>query len=290
MTRTLPQPTQDGPRSRKRILKPVVEKKRRDRINHSLAELRSLLLNSTSDPRLQNPKIEKAEILDLAVEYLHKWTTGANDAAKTRHAQEVSPPRLGPPSTFMESAGFKQCMADLASYVHKITPAQRTSLIDGLGGRRADMQPPPQPPQQPQQPPPLPPPPSHPELEQRLCHAPPSLDSSCSSASERRDDSPKFPFLSHSSFSHSPHCSTPLHDYLSPPHSPWFSPLSGYSTTSPPFVTYACHFTFPPTPQSCNSSLSTLPAPVAFTPTPGLFLPLQPPPQRWPCASLWRPW
>lgn len=26
--------------------------------------------------RLQNPKIEKAEILDLAVEYLQKWTKG----------------------------------------------------------------------------------------------------------------------------------------------------------------------------------------------------------------------
>lgn len=89
-----------------------MEKKRRDRINQSLAELRSLLLQSTSDPvsqvkavksqlflncanvlrsmmfsippacyftrdghqRLQNPKIEKAEILDLAVEYLKKWT------------------------------------------------------------------------------------------------------------------------------------------------------------------------------------------------------------------------
>lgn len=32
------------------ILKPVVEKKRRDRINQSLAELRSLLLKHTSDP------------------------------------------------------------------------------------------------------------------------------------------------------------------------------------------------------------------------------------------------
>lgn len=32
------------------VLKPVVEKKRRDRINQSLAELRSLLLKHTSDP------------------------------------------------------------------------------------------------------------------------------------------------------------------------------------------------------------------------------------------------
>ncbi|XP_020773537.1 hairy-related 11 [Boleophthalmus pectinirostris] len=272
MTKTLPNSPQDGNRSRKRILKPVVEKKRRDRINHSLAELRSLLLNSTSDPRLQNPKIEKAEILDLAVEYLHKWTSGANDAVQIRHTP-VSPPRLEPSSVFtMETAGFKQCMAELTSYIHKITPAQRSSLIEGLK-RHTDTHPPSL---------------NH-ELEQRLGHVPSSLDSSYSS-SDKKEDSLKFPFLSHS-FNHSPHCSTPLHDYLSPPLSPWLSPLSGYST-SPPFVTYACHFTFPPTPPSCNSSLSTLPAPVPFTPTPGVYLPLQPPP-RGACsssASVWRPW
>ncbi|KAJ0050121.1 hypothetical protein NL108_012006 [Boleophthalmus pectinirostris] len=245
MTKTLPNSPQDGNRSRKRILKPVVEKKRRDRINHSLAELRSLLLNSTSDPV---------------------------NAVQIRHTP-VSPPRLEPSSVFtMETAGFKQCMAELTSYIHKITPAQRSSLIEGLK-RHTDTHPPSL---------------NH-ELEQRLGHVPSSLDSSYSS-SDKKEDSLKFPFLSHS-FNHSPHCSTPLHDYLSPPLSPWLSPLSGYST-SPPFVTYACHFTFPPTPPSCNSSLSTLPAPVPFTPTPGVYLPLQPPP-RGACsssASVWRPW
>ncbi|KAK7899485.1 hypothetical protein WMY93_020338 [Mugilogobius chulae] len=230
MTKTLPNPTQEGNRSRKR--------------------------------RLQNPKIEKAEILDLAVEYLHKWTSGANDATKKLQIQEVSPPRLEPASVFtMESAGFKQCMVDLASYVHKISPAQRTSLIEGLK-RHVDMQPPPHP---------------NPELEQRLgAVVPMSLDSSYSSSSERKDDSLKFPFLHSHSFSHSPHCSTPLHDYISPPHSPWFSPLSTYS---PPLVTYACHFTFPPTPPSSNSSLATLAAPVNFTQSQNLHVPLQPPPR-----------
>uniref|UniRef100_A0A3B3HD87 Hairy-related 11 n=1 Tax=Oryzias latipes TaxID=8090 RepID=A0A3B3HD87_ORYLA len=66
-----------------RILKPVVEKKRRDRINQSLGELRSLLLNVTSDPRLHNPKLEKAEILDLAVEYLKKWFEKFKQSGRT---------------------------------------------------------------------------------------------------------------------------------------------------------------------------------------------------------------
>uniref|UniRef100_A0A8C6T031 BHLH domain-containing protein n=1 Tax=Neogobius melanostomus TaxID=47308 RepID=A0A8C6T031_9GOBI len=258
MTKTLQNSGQEDCRSRKRILKPVVEKKRRDRINHSLAELRTLLLNSTSNPRLQNPKIEKAEILDLTVEYLHKWTTGANDGPKIKQAPEVSPPHSEPSVFTMENAGFKQCVFELASYMHKITPAQRVSLIEGLKWHTETQ-----------------PPPRNPDLEQRLGHNPAPLDSSYSS--DKKEDSIKFPFLSHS-FSRSPHCSTPLQDYLSPPHSPWFSPLSSYST-SPPFVSYTCHFTFPPTPPSCSSSLSTLPAPVSFTPSTGQHMPLQPPPR-----------
>ncbi|XP_063045929.1 uncharacterized protein LOC134439932 [Engraulis encrasicolus] len=57
-----------------RVLKPVIEKKRRDRINQKLHELRVLLLRCTQDQRLQNPKLEKAEILDLAVLYLRRDT------------------------------------------------------------------------------------------------------------------------------------------------------------------------------------------------------------------------
>lgn len=58
----------------KRTLKPVIEKKRRDRINYNLDALRDLLFKNTADTRLQNPKLEKAEILDLAVQYIKKTT------------------------------------------------------------------------------------------------------------------------------------------------------------------------------------------------------------------------
>ncbi|KAG7329228.1 hypothetical protein KOW79_007402 [Hemibagrus wyckioides] len=63
----------------RRKLKPVIEKKRRDRINQNLAVLRDLLFNSTADTRLQNPKLEKAEILDLAVQYIRKNTHDKTD-------------------------------------------------------------------------------------------------------------------------------------------------------------------------------------------------------------------
>ncbi|XP_041947451.1 transcription factor HES-7-like [Alosa sapidissima] len=63
-------------RKSRRILKPVIEKQRRDRINGRLEELRALLLSTTQDTRLRNPKLEKAEILELTVEFIRKKADG----------------------------------------------------------------------------------------------------------------------------------------------------------------------------------------------------------------------
>uniref|UniRef100_A0A672YPK1 BHLH domain-containing protein n=1 Tax=Sphaeramia orbicularis TaxID=375764 RepID=A0A672YPK1_9TELE len=233
---------------------------KRDRINQSLSELRTLLLNSTCDPRLQNPKIEKAEILDLTVEYLQKWTKGTNEACSS--------------SLFtIEGAGFQQCMARLSSYMHKITPEQRTHLMEGLKHHTENQQ------QRPHTSS------SAAAFELTLSELPPT-------GSERKEEPPKLLFLP-------PSCSTPRHDYLSPPPSPWFSPLSTYAT-SPTFPSFACHFSFPPTslspPSAHNATSSTLPQPshAIHTPTPALHLhPPRHPTQGEvspPSSSIWRPW
>ncbi|KAM8972544.1 uncharacterized protein RCH25_018279 [Pelodytes ibericus] len=57
-------------REDKRLMKPVIEKKRRDRINQSLEHLRVLLLESTKDESLKNPKTEKVDILTKTVQFL----------------------------------------------------------------------------------------------------------------------------------------------------------------------------------------------------------------------------
>ncbi|KAL7863187.1 hypothetical protein SRHO_G00121710 [Serrasalmus rhombeus] len=54
----------------RRVPKPLMEKRRRDRINHSLETLRLLLLESTCNEKLKNPKVEKAEILECVVNFL----------------------------------------------------------------------------------------------------------------------------------------------------------------------------------------------------------------------------
>ncbi|XP_055033646.2 hairy-related 5 [Misgurnus anguillicaudatus] len=52
------------------VPKPLMEKRRRDRINQSLETLRLLLLENTHNEKLKNPKVEKAEILESVVNFL----------------------------------------------------------------------------------------------------------------------------------------------------------------------------------------------------------------------------
>ncbi|XP_030594470.1 hairy-related 11 [Archocentrus centrarchus] len=236
MSRKLRNQTQNDGKSRKRTLKPVVEKKRRDRINQSLAELRHLLMDATSDPRLQNPKIEKAEILDLAVEFLQKWADNASSQMETHapladlgHSESTALPLFS-----TESAGFQQCVAQLTSYMHRITPAQRASLIEGLKHQAKRL-----------------------ELKSgfntKMMPDAACVETICSSDS--KEESPMLLFPSYSPFQPLS-CSTPCHDYLSPPPSPWFSPSFSMYSTSSPFASYACNFSFPPnlSPPSSNTS------------------------------------
>ncbi|XP_069043788.1 transcription factor HES-7-like [Lepisosteus oculatus] len=58
----------------RRMWKPQAERRRRERINHSLERLRVLLLESTREEMLKNPKLEKAEILERAVQHMRRWT------------------------------------------------------------------------------------------------------------------------------------------------------------------------------------------------------------------------
>lgn len=137
----------------------------------------------------------------------------------------------------MEGAGFQQCVAQLAGYMHKIPAAQRTSLMEGLkipgaGGLPS-----------------------------------PAADVVCTS--ERKDESNRC--RTHSP--PQPHaCSTPCHDTFSPPTSPWFSPSFSAYASSPPFPSFSCHFSFPPSlsPPSPNTAFPLHPfpsTPPTFSPT-----------------------
>lgn len=190
------------------------------------------------------------------------------------------------PSLSIQNAGFQQCMAQLGSYMHKIAPAQRTSLMEGLK-RHTETETQTQQQQRPEF-----------NLLDAAC-----TDPVCTSDSSREDSS-KFPFSSHSPFQPQS-CSSPCHDYLTPPSSPWFSP-SSFSTyaTSPPFPSFTSHFTFPPSlsPPSSNTSLYSFSPTGPHTGPAGPHFPSTAAPRTSPhltqrdgsqlnsSSSTWRPW
>ncbi|KAM9471222.1 LOW QUALITY PROTEIN: hairy-related 11 [Clarias gariepinus] len=108
--------------SMRRKLKPVIEKKRRDRINQNLAVLRTLLFNSTADTRLQNPKLEKAEILDLTVQYIRKNTR--DKTGKKDMSQCVSPTQTNS-SKPASAAHTHQCVPDFTSFMGQMHHFER---------------------------------------------------------------------------------------------------------------------------------------------------------------------
>uniref|UniRef100_A0A3P8SL34 Hairy-related 5 n=1 Tax=Amphiprion percula TaxID=161767 RepID=A0A3P8SL34_AMPPE len=76
-----------------RVSKPQMEKRRRERINHSLETLRLLVLESTNSEKLKNPKVEKAEILESVVEFLktERDTEKGHQAVKRVLSSEQRP-------------------------------------------------------------------------------------------------------------------------------------------------------------------------------------------------------
>ncbi|KAF1582245.1 UNVERIFIED_CONTAM: Transcription factor HES-7.1-A, partial [Eudyptes pachyrhynchus] len=91
------------------LLKPLMEKRRRDRMNRSLDRLRLLLLAATRDERLQNPKVEKAEILQKTVVTMFLFGTepsGTEELFLRRYR-----------------SGYRECLARAAHFLQAI-PAE----------------------------------------------------------------------------------------------------------------------------------------------------------------------
>ncbi|OCT70678.1 transcription factor HES-5 [Xenopus laevis] len=78
--------SRENPKSKtslRQIRKPVVEKMRRDRINSSIKQLR-MLLEKEFQRHQPNSKLEKADILEMTVNYLKEHQLQMNAAAFAR--------------------------------------------------------------------------------------------------------------------------------------------------------------------------------------------------------------
>ncbi|XP_065086966.1 enhancer of split mbeta protein-like [Ochlerotatus camptorhynchus] len=76
MSGKIPQPSSLEPLSRtyqyRKVMKPMLERKRRARINRCLDELKELMVSALQSEGENVSKLEKADILELTVRHLHK--------------------------------------------------------------------------------------------------------------------------------------------------------------------------------------------------------------------------
>lgn len=108
----------NGARSDRKIRKPLVEKKRRARINESLQELRVLIADADA-------KIENAEVLEMTVRRV--------ESILQNRAQEVDAVNREACERF--AAGYIQCMHDVHTFVSNcagIEPFVATELLNHL--------------------------------------------------------------------------------------------------------------------------------------------------------------
>lgn len=119
----------------RRASKPLMEKRRRARINHSLSQLKSLLLDGHSKKESQNPrsaKLEKADILEMTVRHLQGIHQGQNLSGT--HAMEAR-----------FQAGFAECAREVTRFICNtdVEASLRSRLLGHLASCLASLPPPP---------------------------------------------------------------------------------------------------------------------------------------------------
>ncbi|KAM5125415.1 transcription factor HES-4-like [Callospermophilus lateralis] len=103
-------PTPDKPRSaaeHRQSSKPIMEKRPRARINQSLAQLKTLILDSVRKDSSRHSKLEKADILEMTVIHLQNLRRFQVTAALSS-----DPAVLG-----KYRAGFNECLAEVTRFL-----------------------------------------------------------------------------------------------------------------------------------------------------------------------------
>ncbi|XP_076332126.1 uncharacterized protein LOC143237121 [Tachypleus tridentatus] len=97
----------------KKICKPLLERQRRARINRYLAELKTLVLDTgkTRSEEKHQCKLEKADILELTVQHLHRVQN--QDTAKCFEEVERS-------TKNKFQSGYAECVKDVTSFVSSL--------------------------------------------------------------------------------------------------------------------------------------------------------------------------
>ncbi|XP_022905191.1 transcription factor HES-2-like [Onthophagus taurus] len=105
-----------APAEPRRANKPLMEKRRRARINQSLAALKALILDTAKQDNAKHSKLEKADILELTVRHFQ------------RHRS------LDQPGVHRYRAGYADCVKEVQRYLE--TPDAHTMTVVDAGVRQ----------------------------------------------------------------------------------------------------------------------------------------------------------
>ena len=114
------------------ISKPLMEKRRRDRINKSLAELKTILIDVLKRDQNSCTKLEKADILEMTVNYLRSTTHRPAPLGKSEY-----------------ETGRKSALDHTIKMIQSnpgLTDIQKANLIVQIGGEKPTTAPQPPPP------------------------------------------------------------------------------------------------------------------------------------------------
>ncbi|KAG8179461.1 hypothetical protein JTE90_021025 [Oedothorax gibbosus] len=109
----------------RRATKPIMEKRRRARINQCLSELKTLILDALNKDPSRHSKLEKADILEMTVRHLQNIQRQQMAAAISTDSSVLN----------KFKAGFNECATEVTRYVSRIEgvdPALRQRLLSHL--------------------------------------------------------------------------------------------------------------------------------------------------------------
>lgn len=94
----------------RRATKPIMEKRRRARINQCLSELKALILDALNKDPSRHSKLEKADILEMTVRHLQNI-----------QRQQMAAAISTDPSVLNKfKAGFNECASEVSRYINRI--------------------------------------------------------------------------------------------------------------------------------------------------------------------------
>ncbi|ENN70555.1 enhancer of split mbeta protein [Dendroctonus ponderosae] len=106
----------------RKVMKPMLERKRRARINRCLDELKEIMVTALQSEGENVSKLEKADILELTVRYLHNLK---------RQNQLIIPQEQSYADRFR--AGFSQCAQEVTQFISTPAPSE---AVDPAAGRK----------------------------------------------------------------------------------------------------------------------------------------------------------